>query len=129
MQVRWIAALLLIGSVWNSACAAGPADRIPLPYKVVAKMPDAAEMLSPGQVPLAGYVGNRVGNNEKDRLLNVDLAPLLAGYQHRPGSHPWIGEHIGKWMHAATLAWANTGDEKLRAKIVQAAKDLIATQE
>lgn len=26
--------------------------------------------------------------------------------------------HVGKWMHAATLAWASTGDARLRAKLI-----------
>jgi uncharacterized protein len=103
--------------------------RVPHPYKVAAKMPDVAEPLAPGQVQLTGWLGERVTNNEKNRLVKVDLEPLLAGYKKRPGNHPWIGEHIGKWMHAATLAWANTGDAKLRAKLDGAARELIATQE
>ena len=40
----------------------------------------------------------------------------FAGYRKRPGSHPWIGEHVGKWLHAATLAWAYTGDPRLAAE-------------
>ena len=59
----------------------------------------------------------------------VDLEPLLAGFRQRPGTHPWIGEHIGKWMHAATLAWAYTGDPELRKKLDYAAAELIKTQE
>ena len=54
---------------------------------------------------------------------------MLAGYRKRPGNHPWIGEHVGKWLHAATLAWAYTGDAALRAKLDRVAADLIACQE
>ncbi|MGO9470668.1 MAG: glycoside hydrolase family 127 protein, partial [Isosphaeraceae bacterium] len=50
-------------------------------------------------------------------------------YRKRPGSHPWIGEHVGKWLHAATLAWAYTGDPHLKAKLDRVAADLIACQE
>lgn len=103
--------------------------RTPRSYRAAAAMPDTLEALSPSFSHLDGYLGRRVANNEKDRLLEVDLKPLLAGYQHRPGSHPWIGEHIGKWMHAATLAWAYTGDKALKAKLDGAVRDLIATQE
>jgi DUF1680 family protein len=42
---------------------------------------------------------------------------LLEGYRHRPGRQSWDGEHVGKWLHAATLAWVNTGDPALRAKL------------
>jgi DUF1680 family protein len=59
----------------------------------------------------------------------VDLAPLLAGYRKKPGIHPWIGEHIGKWLHASTLAWAMSGDAELRRKVDLAAAELIKTQE
>ena len=54
---------------------------------------------------------------------------MLAGYRKRPGNHPWIGEHVGKWLHAATLAWAYTGDAALRAKLDRVAAELIACQE
>jgi uncharacterized protein len=54
-------------------------------------------------------VGCRVEANRL-RLLDVDLDPLLAGFRARPGSHPWIGEHIGKWIHAATLTRRDTRD-------------------
>ena len=101
----------------------------PLPFKVSAALPDVAEVLSPSAVRIDGWLGARITANEKRRLLVVDTEPLLAGFRKKPGSHPWIGEHIGKWMHAATLAWANTGDPALREKLDQVAADLIAAQE
>ncbi len=67
------------------------------------------EILSPAAVSIDGWIGKRIVVNAHERLLSVDTEPLLAGYRHRPGSHPWIGEHVGKWMHAATIAWAYTG--------------------
>jgi DUF1680 family protein len=98
-------------------------------YAVPARLPDAAEVLAPSQIKIGGWLGARIAANEKNRLLVVDTEPLLAGYRHRPGSHPWIGEHVGKWLHAATLAWANTGDAALRTKLDQVAADLISCQE
>lgn len=106
-----------------------PPPREPLAYTAAAKFPDAAALLSPGRVHLSGYLGQRAANNATNRLLQVEEAPLLAGFQKKPGSHPWIGEHVGKWLHAATLAWANTGDPALRAKMDQVARKLIAAQE
>ncbi len=100
-----------------------------VPFVVPAAMKDEAEALEPADVRLMGFLGARVQANEANRLAQVDLEPLLAGFRHRPGSHPWIGEHIGKWMHAATLAWANSGDEALRKKLDYAAAELIKTQE
>lgn len=100
-----------------------------LPYLVPARLHNAAEMVKASDVALGGWLGNRVTANAKNRLLNIDTAPLLAGFIQKPGSHPWIGEHIGKWLNAATLAWANNGDEALHAKITAAASQLIAAQE
>ena len=91
--------------------------------------PDKLTALEPSQVTLTGWLGKRVAHSETNRLLQVDLTPLLAGYKSRPGSHPWIGEHIGKWLHASTLAWQNTGDARLKAKISGAVRELIACQE
>jgi uncharacterized protein len=106
------------------------AERIdPLPYVVPARLPDAADVLPPSAVHLDGWLGHRVDINAKNRLLTVDTEPLLAGFHKKPGSHPWIGEHVGKWMHAATLAWAYTGDPELRKKLDRVAAELISTQE
>ena len=41
----------------------------------------------------------------------------VGGFQQRPGKQAWVGEHVGKWLHAATLAWVYTGDVELRAKL------------
>ena len=101
----------------------------PLPFKVSAALPDVAEVLSPSAVRIDGWLGARIAANEKNRLLVVDTEPLLAGYREKPGTHPWLGEHVGKWMHAATLAWDNTGDAALREKLDRVAADLIASQE
>src|SRR4051812_27589839 len=110
------------------AVAAQAASIEPLPAKGRFAMPDVLELLSPADVHVDGWIGKRIDANVS-HLLNVDIGPLLAGYQHRPGKHPWIGEHIGKWMHAATLAWSYSGDAKLRAKLDGAAADLIRCQE
>ena len=104
-------------------------DVSPVAYQVDARLPDALQELSPAAIQLHGWLGQRVALNERNRLVQVDLEPLLAGYRHKPGTHPWIGEHVGKWMHAATLAWAYTGDASLRKKLDYAAEELIQAQE
>lgn len=101
----------------------------PVPYRTPAKLPDAAQILSPSAVRLEGFLGERVMLNATHRLLKVDEQPLLAGFRQKPGVHPWIGEHVGKWMHAATLAWAYTGDPELRAKLDRVAAELVKAQE
>jgi uncharacterized protein len=119
--------LALAAGMTPSFAQAGSIE--PQPFKAPALLPDQAQVLSPADVQLGGWLGKRVAVNTKNRLEKVDLEPLLAGYRHKPGIHPWIGEHIGKWMHAATLAWANSGDPELRKKLDYAAAELIKTQE
>ena len=100
-----------------------------VPYKAADKMPDLAVPLSPAEVQLTGYLGARVAANEKARLLVVNEDELLGGFRKRPGSQDWIGEHVGKFLHAATLAWANTGDPALKEKIDRVAAGLIKCQD
>ena len=101
----------------------------PLDFRVPAGMPDAAQILSPADIQLDGWLGARVLANATNRLMTVDLEPLLAGHRHKPGSGPWVGEYIGKWLHAATLAWAYTGNPALRKRLDYAASELMKTQE
>lgn len=122
-----LVALALSVGAFEQSSARGEVQ--PVPFKVSGQMPDIAELPWPCDVELGGWLGQRVLNNERNRLAKVDLEPLLAGFRQRPGSHPWIGEHIGKWMHAAALAWAYTGDPELRKKLDYAAAELIKTQE
>jgi DUF1680 family protein len=123
-------ALLQLPTILAISFAAAAALAVePLPFIVPGRLPDAAEALSPAAIHVAGWLGARIDVNEKNRLLVVDTEPLLAGYHKKPGSHPWIGEHVGKWMHAATLAWAYSGDAALREKLDRVAAELIATQE
>jgi len=78
---------------------------------------------------IGGMLGDRMAINLSERLLaGVDTDVLLKGYRQRPGQHAWIGEHIGKFIDAATNAWAYTGDARLKAKLDAAVRDLIATQ-
>jgi DUF1680 family protein len=120
-------AFLLPLALTSLALAASPIT--PIPYKAPALLPDVLEPLEPSSVKVAGWLGARIDANVNGRLEVVDTAPLLAGYIKKPGEHPWIGEHVGKWLHAATLAWAYTGDPALRLKLDQVAAQLVSTQE
>jgi hypothetical protein len=101
----------------------------PVEYSVPAARPDMLETLSPSEVQVHGWLGARIDANITGRLDVVDTEPLLAGFEKKPGPHPWIGEHVGKWLHAATLAWAYSGDPGLREKLDSVASRLIAAQE
>ncbi|HWA18352.1 MAG TPA: beta-L-arabinofuranosidase domain-containing protein [Devosia sp.] len=104
------------------------AQRLPLDWLVPAARPDDLTAIETTLIDPGSYLGERVAGNLK-RLNDVDLEARLAGFRNRPGEHPWIGEHIGKWLHAASITWTNTGDAKLRARLDYAASALIATQE
>jgi len=124
--MKQVALLVLVHA---AVLAAGAAPLLPVPDVVKPVAPLVLQPSQPSAVKVAGWLGARLDANESHRLLAVDTAPLLAGYQHKPGEHPWIGEHVGKWLHAATLAWAYSGDEALRHKLDSVATALIATQE
>jgi uncharacterized protein len=101
----------------------------PLPDKVPPVIADRQDMQTPDRVKLTGWVGSRIEANEANRLVKLDPARLLEGYRKRPGRQTWDGEHVGKWLHAATLAWVNTGDPVLRQKIDYVAAELVKCQE
>ena len=101
----------------------------PVTPKAAPKMADVLEPLPPSAVKVGGFLGQRFQNNATNRLLVVDEADLLAGFRNRPGRQAWIGEHVGKFLHAASLTWANNQDPKLREKIDRVASELIKTQE
>lgn len=127
MKRTLLLVVILCGAAGYLSVPLNAAD--PRPYDVPPAFADKCELPSASATVLEGYLGARVRANQDNRLSKVDLEPLLAGFRQRPGSHPWIGEHIGKWMHAATLAWANSNDDQLRAKLDYAARELIQTQE
>lgn len=90
---------------------------------------DRFALADPGAVRLEGFLGGRVRNNESGRLLTKDEEEMLAGFRNRPGKQPHLGQHVGKWIHAATLTWAHTKNEALRAKLDRVVSGLIATQQ
>ena len=96
---------------------------IPLPDRIPVAIPDQQDSQVPDRVRLSGWIGARVDASERNRLVRLEPARLLEGFRHRPGRQVWDGEHVGKWLHAGTLAWVNTGDPSLRAKL-----DLVATE-
>lgn len=75
-----------------------------------------------------GILGERMRINLEKRLLRVDEESLLRGFEKRPGEHPWIGEHIGKYLHAASNTWLYTHDATLKTQMDRMAQRLIATQ-
>ncbi len=94
------------------------------PDPVPGLVSDRQAMQAPGNVRLTGWMGQRIDGSESNRLVKIDVDRLLEGFRQRPGRQEWEGEHIGKWLHAATLAWAHSGDPALRAKLDAAVLEL-----
>ena len=118
-------------AIWISAIAltVSPAATIsPVADKVTPVVPDRQDFQVPDRVHLSGWVGMRIEANEANRLVKLDPTRLLEGYRKRPGRQSWDGEHVGKWLHAATLSWVYTGDPALRQKLDYVAAELVKCQ-
>ncbi len=77
---------------------------------------------------LQGYLGKRYTQNLEERLLKIDENGIMNGYLHRPGNHPWIGEHVGKYLEAACNVWRNTHDTALKKQMDRMMYELIHSQ-
>lgn len=80
------------------------------------------------KVKLEGWLGEKLKANKEMRLQKVEEAELLAGFINKPGVHPWIGEHVGKYLEAACYTYQNTKDEALKIQIDRIVQQLIAAQ-
>jgi DUF1680 family protein len=75
-----------------------------------------------------GYLSDRVNANLVQRLLNIDETGILECYYYRPGKQTWIGEYVGKYLHAASRAWRFSKNEQLKAQMDRIVDILIACQ-
>lgn len=95
-----------------------------------ATVEDRLAPLAPGAARFtSGLMGERILTN-RSRLMDVDETDLLDAFERREVDHQiYQGEHVGKFLHAAALTVAATGDPALRAKTARVARRLVATQE
>jgi DUF1680 family protein len=97
-----------------TAAQAMAEDRfVPAPYK--------------GQ-SIGGVLGERMKINLELRLLRVDEQGITEGFHQRPGKHAWIGEHAGKFLHAAANTCEVTGDPRLKTLMDRVARSVISGQ-
>lgn len=75
-----------------------------------------------------GWLADRMKINADKRLLQLDLEMILEPFKNRPGKQWWAGEHVGKFLHAATYSWRYSKDERMLARMVSVANDLIDAQ-
>jgi uncharacterized protein len=92
---------------------------------------DALLPLSPGSTVFkGGLIGNRWNLSAAERLSKMDENELLDCFERRTTPHQdWAGEHVGKWLHAATLSWAENHDPALKASLDRVVARLLKTQE
>jgi len=78
---------------------------------------------------IEGMLADRMRVNLEGRLLHVDEARMLKGFEQPPGEQDWIGEHIGKYLDAACNTWRYTHDARLKEQMDRMARRLIASQQ
>ena len=101
----------------------GSRDRVP-PVLL-----DKLLLSSGSDIRLGGWLGARIDADSARRLLEADENAMLAGFRKRPGAQAWIGEHVGKFLHAASLATRNRSLPALAEKRDRVGRALIACQE
>jgi DUF1680 family protein len=112
--------IVICSVLLNCALAQKAGDREPCVWRP----------LSPVQA--LGVLAERVNLWREGRLwhmLDAEDGYLLSGFETRPGRHPWQGEHVGKWLHAATLAYEQTHDKRLLRALQETVERLLASQE
>jgi DUF1680 family protein len=107
--------------------AGGRLESAPKPA-VVDKVADRFVPAPLDRQQMAGLLGQRMQANLASRLLKLDIEPLLAGFEHRPGVQDWIGEHAGKFLHAASNAWMYGGSEPLLTRMQEIVRRMAASQ-
>ena len=124
MKTQFLLVLICIAGWGASPCVMRADQKSPVTPKVA----DALQPTVPDRV--GGILGERLDAWRQVRLWRVVNDPfLLDGFLHPPGKHPWQGEHVGKWLHAASLAAGATDDPKLDQALRAVAAKLVAAQE
>ncbi|MCC6822683.1 MAG: glycoside hydrolase family 127 protein [Verrucomicrobia subdivision 3 bacterium] len=125
---KWTSPSLVLAVTLLARFSLHAVEITPIREIIVPAIPDRQDFQVPDRVRLTGWVGERIRGNEANRLVKLDATRLLEGYRKRPGRQSWDGEHVGKWLHAATLAWVYTGDPALREKLDYIAAELVKCQ-
>ncbi|MDB6116118.1 MAG: hypothetical protein JWQ62_3063 [Lacunisphaera sp.] len=91
---------------------------------------------SPAQVRLEGPLGRALAASQTAHLaqfIRDETSPPIALFcpEHAQHNHEgdWYGEHAGKWLCAASLSVARTGDAALAASVRRVADYLLSVQE
>lgn len=79
-------------------------------------------------VRVGGYVGGRIDDCFRHRVMEQDVDEIVEPFRHRVESWKWNSEFWGKWTLGAIGAYRYTGNPELYAKIAKSVDDIIATQ-
>jgi len=91
-------------------------------------VPDKTALFGLENIQLEGYLNERLNANLVQRLLNIDETGILECYYNRPGKQTWIGEYVGKYLHAASRVWQSTKNEQLKIQLDRIVDILIGCQ-
>lgn len=80
------------------------------------------------QVAFSGLLHEHVIINLQKRLLQIDSAILLSGFVKRPGKQSWIGEHMGKFLNAASNSYRYSHDPAIKLLMDEMVQKYLATQ-
>jgi uncharacterized protein len=78
---------------------------------------------------IGGYLGHRLDVNLEKRLLQIDSATILSGFEKRPGAQTWIGEHVGKFLFSASKTYAYSHDPQLKLLMDDIVRTYITCQQ
>ncbi len=106
LLASWIVLSLMLAEVTGQ-------DTVKL-YGPVVPNRNADKYVSADYRDIGGYLGYRLEVNLHKRLLQIDSATILAGFERRPGAQTWIGEHVGKFLFSASKTYAYGHDPQLR---------------
>jgi len=100
-----------------------------LEYPVVNNsVPDKTMPFGLENIQLEGYLNERLNANLEQRLLNIDETGILECYYNRPGKQTWVGEYVGKYLHAASRVWRSTKNVQLKNQMDRIVDILIGCQ-
>ena len=92
------------------------------------RIPGKSDPFALENITLNGYLYDRVNANIAERLLKIDETGILEGYYNRPGKQTWVGEYVGKYLHAASRAWRFSKNEQLKTQMDRIVNILISCQ-
>lgn len=95
-------------------------------YRIANAVPDVYQPVE--QVAFSGLLHEHVIINLQKRLLQIDSAILLSGFVKRPGKQSWIGEHMGKFLNAASNSYRYSHDPAIKLLMDEMVRKYLATQ-